>query len=66
MSTTPSKVRYTAVVDIFEIVETEATTAYRGETKPGSKDSKELAKIVVRDETLEGLKTKLAKHVELV
>ena len=57
--------RYTAIVEIIEITETEPTTVYR-ETKPGTKDSKELAKFVVRDEDLAALKVKLGKHVELV
>lgn len=59
--------RYTAVVEILEVTETEATPGYRGDGgKPASKDSRELAKLVVRAETLEGLKVKLGKHIELV
>jgi hypothetical protein len=57
--------RYTAIVEIVEVEETAARKEYR-ETIPGTKESKELAKFVVRDESLEVLKVKLGKHVELV
>jgi hypothetical protein len=60
--------RYTAIVEIVEIEETaEVRGSYHGSNgKPASKESKELAKFVVRDESLEALKVKLGKHVELV
>lgn len=57
--------RYTAIVEIVEIEET-APTRDRGVLEKGGKESKELAKFVVRDESLENLKVKLGKHVELV
>jgi hypothetical protein len=52
-------------VEILEVTETPETTQYR-EKVPGKKDSRELARLVVRDDTLEGLKAKLAAHVSLV
>lgn len=57
--------RFTAIVEIVEVTETPDTTQYR-EKVPGKKDSRELTKLVVRDDTLEGLKVKLGKHIELV
>jgi hypothetical protein len=57
--------RYTAIVEIVEVEEI-AENKDRYNPTPARKDSKELTKLVVRDETLEGLKTKLGKHIELV
>lgn len=60
--------RYTAIVEIMEIEETAGVSDRYDRQKdiPAKKDSKELAKFVVRDESLETLKVKLGKHVELV
>lgn len=57
--------RYTAIVEIVEIEETGPTKEY-GKDVPGGKDSRELAKFVVRDSELESLKAKVTKHIELV
>lgn len=57
--------RFTAIVEILEVTETPEHKEYSN-TIPATKDSRELAKLVVRDETLEGLTAKLQKHLELV
>lgn len=57
--------RFTAIVEIVEVEES-APTRDRGVVDKGTKESRELAKLVVRDETLDGLKAKLSKHIELV
>lgn len=51
---------YTAVVEILEINTVSVT---RDGT---SKDKTEVARIVVRADTLEELRTKVGKHIELV
>jgi hypothetical protein len=62
---TPTK-RFTATVEIFEITETPESKVYNNAVVPGNKDSRELAKFVVRDPDLEKLKAKLQSHIELV
>lgn len=59
----PTK-RYTATVEIIEV--TEHTKLEYGKETPAGKDTRELAKLVVRNDTLDGLKSKLSKHIELV
>lgn len=60
--------RYTAIVEIIEVEETPGVKDRYDRQKdvPAFKDSKELAKFIVRDSDLEALKVKLGKHVELV
>jgi hypothetical protein len=62
---TPTK-RYTATVEIHEVTETPESKGYNNREIPGSKESRELAKFVVRDPDLEKLKAKLQSHIELV
>lgn len=62
-ATEPTK-RYVATVEIIEV--TEYTKLEYGKTEPAGKDSRELAKFVVRDADLENLKEKLASHIGLV
>lgn len=57
--------RFTAIVEIVEVEETPAQRD-RGVVDAAKKETRELTKLVVRDETLEGLKVKLGKHIELV
>lgn len=65
MPVTPeSTKRYTATVEIVEV--TEHTKIEYGKAEPAGKDSRELAKFVVRDADLEKLKAKLQSHIELV
>ena len=47
---------YTAIVEILEI----------NDIPGSSKDKTEVARIVVRADTLEELRTKVGKHIELV
>lgn len=61
---TPAK-RYVATVEIIEVTETGESKGYNRDI-PAKKDSRELAKFVVRDPDLEKLKDKLQKHVGLV
>ncbi len=50
---------YTAVVEILEVVAS-------GTITQPSKDKTEVARIVIRADTLEELRTKVGKHIELV
>lgn len=54
------KIQYTAVVEVFQVES--QSVGDRGVPK----DKQEIARIIVRADTLEDLKAKLAKHVELV
>jgi hypothetical protein len=59
--------RYTAIIDIVEIEETPAVaTRYDHTGTPATKEKREVAKLVVRGETLEELKKKLMAHISLV
>jgi hypothetical protein len=64
------KKRYTAIIDVQEVTEIGEDRPYgSGKDRgviPKHKDSRELAKLVIRDDTLEGLKDKISKHVELI
>lgn len=53
---------YTAIVEILEIL----TVSNTRDTSLTSKDKTEVARIVVRADTLEELRTKVGKHIELV
>ena len=53
---------YTAIVEILEINQVSNTR----DTSLSSKDKTEVARIVVRADTLEELRTKVGKHIELV
>lgn len=50
---------YTAIVEILEVVAS-------GTISQPSKDKTEVARIVIRADTLEDLRTKVAKHIELI
>ena len=50
---------YTAIVEILEVQAT-------GTSSNPSKDKSEVARIVIRADTLEELRTKVGKHIELV
>lgn len=54
-----SEKHFTAVVEVFEM------TASGTITQP-SRDKQEVARIVLRADTLAGLQTKLAAHVALI
>ena len=52
---------YTAVVEILEV-----NTVLGSRDTNGGKEKTEVARIVVRADTLEELRTKVGKHIELV
>jgi hypothetical protein len=62
----PETKRYTAIVEIVEVTESQPVTRDRGIPDKPAKDSRELAKFTVRDNDLEKLKAKLQSHIELV
>lgn len=56
---------YTAVIDIQQ-VEVTTVSAYNAHHETTERSTKEVTKIVVRAKTLEGLKTKVAGHIQLI
>jgi hypothetical protein len=52
---------YTAIVEILEVQQVMGSRDANG-----GKDKLEVARIVVRADTLEDLRTKVAKHIELI
>lgn len=57
--------RYTAIVEIVEVEETAERKEYSN-IIPAKKETRELAKFVIRDEQLAALVERLKKHAELV
>lgn len=52
---------YTAVVEVFEVQQVIGTR-----DASGGKDKSEVARIVVRADTLDELRDKVGKHIELI
>lgn len=62
-----SETHFTAVIEITKTVHKEPTTTYRGgEAKPAERGVQEVARIVVRADTLESLVAKAGAHLALV
>lgn len=59
---------FTAVLDVNRMTVTtpHTTGTYRGETPAPTREVSEVARIVVRADSLESLRAKLAAHVALI
>ncbi len=59
---------YTAVIEVTKTTDSYQPKNPRGynEGNPTERKTKEVARLVVRDDDLERLKQKLAKHIELI
>lgn len=59
---------FTAVIEVHKVVNTEAVTHYRtpSENKPAVRETAEVARIVVRADSIEKLQSKLTAHVALI
>lgn len=56
---------FTATIEINETTHTEASS-YRNESKPASREVKEVVRLTLRADSLEKLQAKLAAHVALI
>jgi hypothetical protein len=58
---------YTATVEVHKVDHTAAVTGrYENQNVPASREVQEVARLVLRADTLEKLQTKLADHIALI
>lgn len=59
---------FTATVDVHQVTHTESVPSHRSGVadKPAGREVQDVARLVLRADTLEGLQTKLAAHVALI
>jgi len=57
---------YTATIDVKVSDRVATETDYRGEAKGWEREVTDVARVVVRAETLDGLRTKLQGHIALI
>lgn len=56
---------FTATIEVSETIHTTTSSSNRGEDKT-TREVREVSRVVIRSKTLEGLRAKVAGHIELI